>query len=349
MKPRIKWVGKVGDADRALGNFVGYAVSNAELVKALEPHVIFDDDADVVVTYGTPMDHAHPGGSKTSVLFTMYESPFMPYEALIGLATADVIITPSRFCADLFREHTTAPIYTCPLGVDVDAFRFTPRSWRPGQPFRWLYVGAPNPRKFTRLEQLHEVLLSRWPGVHLYIKTTGADMGALPDILANGQVKEVEPGLLVGPGAVFDNRRLSREALVKLYHSAHGFLFLHAGEGWGLTACEALSTGLPLVLTDYSGSQEFADRSNSFPVKLSGDVDQGYKWPDLEDSMRAVGEVMLDYPQALKIAKQGSRDMRRFTWGAAARKLASILDRVTRDTSRDSFGMRTSGLEVSAA
>ena len=346
MKPRIKWVGKVGDADRALGNFVGYAVSNAELVKALEPHVVFDDDADIVVTYGTPMDHAHPGDEKLSVLFTMYESPFMPYEAMIGLATADVIITPSRFCADLFRERTSAPIYTCPLGVDTETFRFASRSWRPGQPFRWLYVGAPNPRKFTMLEQLHEVLLSRWPGVHLYIKTTGADMGALPDLLSTGKVKEVEQGLLVGPGAVFDNRRLSREALVKLYHSAHGFLFLHAGEGFGLGGAEALATGLPLVLTDYSGSQEYADRSNSFPVKLSGVVDRGYAWPDLEDTMRAVGEVMLDYPSALKRGKQGSRDMRRFTWGAAGRKLASILERVTIDLDRGSLGARTSSLSA---
>lgn len=337
MKPRIRWVGKVGDAERALGNFVGYAVSNAELQKALEPHVIFDDDAEIVVTYGTPMDHAHPGDKKLSVLFTMYESPFMPYEAMIGLATADVIITPSKFCADLFRERTSAPIYTCPLGVDLETFRFSTRSWRPGQPFRWLYVGAPNPRKFTMLEQLHEVLLSRWPGVHLYIKTTGADMEALPDLLASGRVKEVEPGLLVGPGAVFDNRRLSREALVKLYHSAHGFLFLHAGEGWGLTGMEALATGLPLVVNDYSGTQEFCDRSNSFPVKLSGVVDRGYAWPDLQDAMRAVGEVMLDYPSALKRGKQGSRDMRRFSWGAAGRKLADILQRVTVDLDRGIF------------
>lgn len=348
MKPRIKWVGKVGDANRALGNFVGYAVSNAELLRALEPHVIFDDDADVVVTYGTPMDHAHPSDGRTSVLFTMYESPFMPYEAMVGLATADVVITPSRFCADLFRERTEAPIYTCPLGVDVEAFRFKPRSWRPGSPFRWLYVGAPNPRKFTLMQQLHEVLLSRWPGAHLYIKTTGADMDSLPEVLSSGNVREVEPGLLVGPGAVFDNRRLDRGSLVDLYHSAHGFLFLHAGEGWGLTGMESLATGLPTVVTDYSGTQEFCDRGNSFPVKLSGVVDRGYAWPDLEDAMRAVGEVMLDYPSALRRAKQGSRDMRRFTWGAAGRKLASILERVTSGVDRGSFDVRTSAL-VSAA
>lgn len=337
MKPRIRWVGKVGDADKALGNFVGYAVSNAELVKALEPHVIFDDAAEIVVTYGTPMDHAHPGPEKLSVLFTMYESPDMPYEARIGLATADVVITPSKFCARLFEDQTSAPIYTCPLGVDLEAFRFTTRSWRPGQRFRWLYVGAPNPRKFTELEKLHEVLLSRWPGVELYIKTTGADMEKLPEILASGRAREIEPGLLVGQGVVFDNRRLSREALVKLYHSAHGFLFLHAGEGWGLTGTEAMATGLPTVVTDYSGVREFADRSNSFPVKLSGLVDRGYAWPDLMDAMRAVSDVMLDYPSALRIGKQGSRDMRRFSWGAAGRKLASILERVTIDAGRGNF------------
>lgn len=346
MKPRIRWVGKVAHADKALGNFVGYAVSNAELVKALEPHVVFDDDSDVVVTYGTPMDHAHPGPEKHSVLFTMYESPDMPYEARIGLATADVIITPSRFCADLFRDQTSAPIYTCPLGVDTELFRFKSRSWRPGQPFRWLYVGAPNPRKFTELEQIYTLLLSKWPGAQLYIKTTGADLEQLPEILSSGRAREVQPGVLVGGNVVFDHRRLSREELVDLYHSANAFLFLHAGEGWGLTACEALATGLPVVLTDYSGVQEFADRSNSFPVKLSGRVDRGYAWPDLEDSMRAVGEVMLDYPLALKRGKQGSRDMRRFTWGAAGRKLASILDRVTQDKDRGNFGMRTSGLSA---
>jgi len=329
---KVRWVGKVGHPDEAVGNFLGYAASNAMLLKHLAPLVELDDAADLAVTYGTPMDHEPSDG--LSILFTMFESPEMPYQALVGLATADVIITPSKFCVELFRPHTNAPIYTCPLGVDVHLFKHRPRSWRPGQKFRWLYVGAPNPRKFTELTNLHQVLLSRWPGVELYIKTTGADVRKLPEILESGSAKEIEPGLLHGQGVTFDNRRLPVSELIELYHQSHGFLFLHCGEGFGLAGAEAMATGLPTVITDYSGSQEYADRANSFPVKLSGKKDRGYAWPDLQDAMRAVSEVMLDYPRALKIGKQAARDMRRFSWGASARKLVEILDRVTADRHR---------------
>ena len=44
------------------------------------------------------------------------------------------------------------------------------------------------------------------------------------------------------------------------------YLSLHRGEGFGLGVAEAMSLGLPVIVTDYSATTEFCNAENSIPV-----------------------------------------------------------------------------------
>jgi Glycosyl transferases group 1 len=47
------------------------------------------------------------------------------------------------------------------------------------------------------------------------------------------------------------------------------YVSLHRSEGTGLTIAEAMALGRPVIATDWSGSTDFVDASNSYPVSYS--------------------------------------------------------------------------------
>jgi len=53
----------------------------------------------------------------------------------------------------------------------------------------------------------------------------------------------------------------SREEVLGLVAAADAFVSLHRSEGFGRGPAEAMLLGKPVILTDYSGTQDFADAS----------------------------------------------------------------------------------------
>ena len=107
----------------------------------------------------------------------------------------------------------------------------------------------------------------------LYIKTTGSALDtALVQAIDQGEsgveIENYPEGRIVRSGnVIIDNRRLPDEAMPEIYYQAHGFLFLHCGEGWGMTGLEAMATGLPLIVSHWSGTMEYAGPENAYLVR----------------------------------------------------------------------------------
>lgn len=347
----VNWVLK--HDERAAGNYLGYSTANQQLFNALKGlGVSHDDDANVAVHFMYP-DGFQPVAGAKNVLFTMFEGielPILTTTFAISFAEADLIVVPSEFCRRLFSHFTDTPIEVCPLGVDLQNFPYKRRRWRAedGKPFVLGYVGAPNRRKFTILDQIAEQLLFPLEGlVHLYIKTTGA-----PEAQAQAawtwksfspNVTETPEGRIYhGPLATVDTRKLPRTRLAsEVYNRMQALFFCHAGEGWGMTGLEAMATGCPIIVSDWSGTQEYANRSNSFLVdvqmrdlqlskidgmSLNGSFDTyrcGY--PIHESACDAIEKIISDYRYASKVAARGAEDARRFTWLRSARRMLEIL------------------------
>jgi glycosyltransferase involved in cell wall biosynthesis len=276
-----------------IGNVYGYSTYERELKKALIEAGVqivtkLDDPFDIAVHIITP-EKFRPIPRAKNMLCTMFEMASLPEHWIAPLQGADIVVVPCRQNRDLFKQSFKGPVEICRLGIDPEVFTYCERSRPPaGEPFRFLWVGAPNMRKgFDLLPQVWSSWLRSAkmpPNVQLYMKTTNArtnekvvlyQMAYVKSISGSYRVAFVDsrdlpvgsPGL---PNIIIDYRDVPQTELVELYHSAHAFILPSTGEGWGLTLTEAMSTGLPCIWTAWGGPRDFADETIGYPLtKLS--------------------------------------------------------------------------------
>ena len=92
-----------------------------------------------------------------------------------------------------------------------------------------------------------------WEPVRLYIKSSNKDFGYFSHFS--------DPRISV------DIRHLNTEEMVDLFHKFDCFVFPSRAEGVGMPPREAMATGLPVILTDYSGLSPVCNPKYNFPLK----------------------------------------------------------------------------------
>jgi len=325
---RIAW-----DApEREGGDFYGFLYHSKRTREALlEIGVDLAQEADVVVHVRTPAVF-EPRPGCFNVLDTHWEADRMTGDQIEAASLADLIIVSSEWVADVFRAHVpSVPVEVAPLGVDR-CFAPRKRRWPRSAPFRFLWVGAPNPRKGYELLIGREDLPSdfgawfkgfhRSDGVELYLKTSVPGEGQTIEQMGN---------------VTFDSRRLSREDLVELYYSAHAFIFPTYSEGFGLTLAEAMATGCPAIFTPAGGVLDFA-KGIELPFDLVDAEARGkpggdtvaVKLPQAKpDGIAAAMQLVLaGYQQVRRKAYEDGRHVyHSHQWSARAERLVGILRR----------------------
>jgi glycosyltransferase involved in cell wall biosynthesis len=317
-KVDLWWVS--GFKDTAIGNAYGYRIHNDNLRREVEK--IADIKAESKNSFGIMSPEYYvekwPG---INFLFTMFEGTTIPDVYADSIKKTDYLIAPSKWVKDLFDlNFPDIKSFVVSHGVDR-IFSFKRRKRPNTKKFRYLWVGAPNPRKGW------EEIINAWnlyfkdnKDVELYIKTTRMD------------------GLRTNGNVIVDGRNISTKELVDIYHSAHCFVFPTRGEGFGLTLAEAMRTGLPCIATNYSGVTDFFDATVGYPVgykmgegkvtfiKDQREISTEIAYPFVDELIYNMIKVHTDYNSAVRKGERASQRISAiYNWGTSAHKLVEII------------------------
>ncbi len=136
---------------------------------------------------------------------------------------------------------------------------------------------------------------------------------------------------------------LDETTLRALFDAVDCLVSLHRSEGFGLTLAEAMSIGLPVVCTAYSGNLDFTGPDDALMIPWSpiavgagGYVDffdQTWADPDLDAAARAMRRVVEEPDEVARIAANGrERIARQLSEAAVAARMKALLERTAAPT-----------------
>lgn len=329
-KTKIAWGTEVSP-DLA-GNAYGYKTHNECLKEAIEQHPLgeINNDAEDVVIICSPDFYEKRIPGKVNWLFTMFEGDSLPLIYQRSIKKADYILTPSTWVAKLMKDYfDPKKIFVIPHGVKP-IYTYVERTNPKIIPFRYLWVGAPNPRKgYEEIIGVWDRLFKNDPQLELYVKTT-LKLSKKDKIHKKGNV-------------IIDGRDIPLDEMVGLYHSANCYVFPTKGEGFGLTLAEAMATGLPCIATNYSGHTDFFDNTVGYTLEYKmtkgkteffrGKKDEKIHYaniaqPDVIDLAYKMLVSRIYYEESLQLGKNASKRIKKeYTWNNSAETLIRFVNK----------------------
>lgn len=184
--------------------------------------------------------------------YTMVENTKINKQWVDECNKMNAIFVPSEFLVEVFREcGVRIPIKSVRQGINTKMFPFFDRS-QPKPKFIFGTVGYMDDRK--NWQDLITAFISEFQKdepVELWIKNTNPQWGYVN--IDDDRIK------IIKTHYTFDEMN-------KLYQMMDCFVFPSHAEGSGLPPREAMATGLPVILTNWSGLTEIADPAWSYPL-----------------------------------------------------------------------------------
>ena len=236
---------------------------------------------------------------------------------------ADVTERPVIHMSQPTRRTPGAPISRADFGIREDAFVF----------FSFMdassYLERKNPEGIF---QLYRRLRSRNPYKRFVF--------ALKIKERDGSGDEVEDEMLsTDPNFTLINRHLTEGEMTGLISLSDALVSLHRSEGFGRGVGEAMSLGLPVIATGYSGVLDMMTQANSWPLPYKlipvreGEYPHhaGQVWadPDLDAAVAACEEVMDNPAERRRRVRRASLDLEtNFSHAAVGLRLSERLSEI---------------------
>lgn len=291
-------------------------------------------ERDVLVVYFLPFALAQ-FRSRITIGMSMWETDRLPPRWAACCQLADAWLVPCEHSRDLWsRYHGLVEVV--PFGTDTNLYSYLERASDKGVCF--LMSGLLHYRKGVdlALRAFREEFRPN-ESARMLLKTRKGflDVGS-------------ETAMLDDPRVLIIDEDYTREQMVHLYHLADCLLAPSRGEGSGLTPRDAMATGLPVILTDWSGLSEIADERYNYPISIDGlgpaptecssyqhGVTGGgpignFAQPSISALRQAMRQVYEDRSEALRRGREAADWMRReYTWEHCAHRWLRVLEQMT--------------------
>jgi len=260
------------------------------------------------------------------IIYTMFESTKIPDDWIDYLEMADLILVPSKWCADVFKK-SGIKTRVVPLGFDDKVFTYRDRELKreADKDFYFLHYNAFNVRKgFQEVFKAFVREFKKDEPVKLILKTT-LDYIPLPI------TKTQYPNIIIKLGKVSDYE------LAEICYQADCFIFPSRGEGFGMTPLEAMGTGLPAIIPNAHGLTEYFNPDFMYEVKVKEECPAIYaKYKgidvgkmsvcDVDDLRKKMRWVYDHQAEAMEKGKKASEYVKGWTYEKTAITLKQIID-----------------------
>lgn len=272
------------------------------------------------------------------IAFVTFET-FQPPEHWIEILNEyDGVFCPSHFNKEQFlRAGLKRPMFVIPHVLNMDIWNENVSPLSREECFSFLFIGTWRRRKG------YEILLEAWmrefgpdERVRLVVKTDETDM-AIKDVLLfkkNLGKKDIAP-------IVFERQIFSEAQMASFIKSSHCYISPTLGEGFGLPALQAMALKVPVIITNFSGCQEYAKGDYCHLLEPSGflvheridPIPQfaNKKWPRIKvsDVQKAMREVFQKYNQAKEKADKAYKFVQgNFNYGVFVSKFDEMMETI---------------------
>lgn len=193
-----------------------------------------------------------------------WELEKIPAEWILAARYVNAVFCPSEFTSQTIRKYTDKPVVTVPHPVTVGEAR----------------VGMRNRLSLSDQAFVVSSLFSfgsalerknPYAAVDAFVAALGETEGAWLILKSNhggnsDEKKQFLEYIKPYPTIRLIDDILEKDEVLGLIKASDVYLSLHRSEGFGLPIAEAMLIGTPTVVTDWSGSRDFCNGSNSFPV-----------------------------------------------------------------------------------
>lgn len=206
--------------------------------------------------------------TQKNVGFATFETFQPPDKWIEVLNNNDAIIVPSKFDYKIFAHALIKkPLYYIPHSVNVDFYNLNIPKMNDHKLFTFLFMGTWKKRK--GYEQLIEAWLSEFSdkdNVQLVIKT---DRPSNAQKYVNMVLKQMGINKGFAP-IIFENKVFDEESLPRFVKSADCLISPTLGEGFGYPGLQSMALGVPVIITDFSGCQDYANEDTATLLNPSG-------------------------------------------------------------------------------
>lgn len=192
------------------------------------------------------------GVVQRSWAYAMFETDHTPVSWIKKLNKLERVLVPSSWLIKSWRDQgLTVPMSVFHHGIDPEQYSYMNRPID-REKYTFLQYGELDIRKGSDLT--FKAFADEFKGqddVQLILKTTRAGIYGVP---------------IEYPNVRIIRSTLSKEEMKKMLFDADCFVFPTRGEGFGLPPLEAMATGLPTIITDWSGPVDYSDPADTFIV-----------------------------------------------------------------------------------
>lgn len=252
---------------RLMHSKIDAATFSAESMKKISSIVDKENNNTISVRHCLPDMQRKIGPTDKTIGFATFETfhPPVSWNEILNKNTA--VIVPSKFNEKVFKQSgVKSPIFHIPHCLDERIYNCDVEPLSNYDEFTFLFVGTWKKRKG------YEALIEAWckefsakDNVRLVIKTDKILFSTreIENIKNRNGKKEFAP-------ISWEGRRLNEVEMPRLFASADCLISPTLGEGFGLPGLQSMMVGTPVIITDFSGCQDYANEETATLLKPRG-------------------------------------------------------------------------------